>query len=98
MKIAAGFMCLTLLAGVSGCHTLHNRLSHARCSESQTYLGETSVAPLKVPVGLDVPDTTNALRLPNPKGPAPPARPRTAPCLDQPPSFKVEVPKPTPQA
>jgi hypothetical protein len=98
IKIAAGFMCLTLLVGVSGCHTLHNRFSNARCTESQTYLGETSVAPLKVPVGLDAPDTTNALRLPSLKGPAPPARPRTAPCLDQPPSFKVDVPKPAPQA
>jgi uncharacterized lipoprotein len=98
MKFAAGFICLASLVGVSGCHTLHNRFSSSRCSESQTYLGETSVAPLKVPVGLEAPDTTNALRLPNLKGPTPPPRPRNLPCLDEPPSFKVEVPKPAPQA
>ncbi|GAC1453790.1 MAG: hypothetical protein PVSMB6_08690 [Steroidobacteraceae bacterium] len=98
LKIASGCMCLALLTGVSGCHTLHNRISSARCSESRTYQGETSVAPLKVPVGLDAPDPTNALRLPQLSEPAPPPRARNAPCLEQPPSFKVEVPKPAPQA
>jgi uncharacterized lipoprotein len=90
MKIATGFMCLTLLVGVSGCHTLHNKFSSNRCSESRTYEGERSVAPLKVPAGMDAPDVASALRLPQLNEPAPPARPRTAPCLDVPPSFKVE--------
>lgn len=98
MKLATGFMCLTLLMGVSGCHTLHNRFSSNRCTESKTYQGERSVAPLKVPLGLDAPDTTSTLRLPQLNEPAPPPRPRTAPCLDEPPSFKVEVPKRAPQA
>jgi uncharacterized lipoprotein len=90
MKIATGFMCLTLLVGVSGCHMLHNKFSSNRCSESRTYAGERSVAPLKVPSGMDVPETANALRLPQLNEPAPPARARGAPCLDEPPSFKVE--------
>lgn len=98
MKLAAGFICLALLMGVGGCRTLHNKFSSTRCTESKTYQGERSVAPLKVPVGLDAPDTTTALRLPPLNEPAPPPRPRTAPCLDEPPSFKVEVPKPAPQA
>jgi uncharacterized lipoprotein len=92
MKIATGFMCLTLLVGVSGCHTLHNKFSSNRCTEKRSYEGERSVAPLKVPAGMDAPDTVNALRLPALNEPAPPARARSAPCLDEPPSFKVEKP------
>ena len=92
MKIATGFMCVTLLAGVSGCHMLHNKFSSNRCAESRTYEAERSVAPLKVPAGMDTPDTVNALRLPQLNEPAPPPRPRSAPCLDAPPSFKVEKP------
>ena len=92
MKIATGFMCLTLLVGVSGCHMLHNKFSSNRCTENRTYEGERSVAPLKVPAGMDAPETANALRLPQLNEPAPPARARSAPCLDQPPSFKVQKP------
>lgn len=95
MKIASGFVCLALLLGVSGCHMLHNKLSYKSCNEPQIYAGERSVAPLKVPPGMDAPDTTNALRLPSLNEPAPP-RARTAPCLDEPPSFKVA--KSAPQA
>jgi hypothetical protein len=98
MKIATGFVCLALLMGVSGCHTLRNKLTASHCTESRTYEGEGSVAPLKIPVGLDAPDTTAGLRLPQLKVPAPPPRPANSPCLDAPPSFKVEVPKPVPQA
>ena len=100
MKIATGFMCLTLLVSVSGCHMLHNKFSSNRCTENRTYEGERSVAPLKVPSGMDAPETTNALRLPQLNEPAPPARARSAPCLDEPPSFKVQKPATpaTPQA
>ncbi len=97
MKIATGFLCLALLMGVSGCHTLRNKLTESRCTESRTYEGQGSVAPLKIPVGLDAPDTTAGLRLPQLNVPAAP-RAANAPCLDAPPSFKVEVPKPAPQA
>jgi uncharacterized lipoprotein len=100
MKIATGFLCLTLLVGVSGCHMLHNKFSSTRCTESRTYEAERSVAPLKVPAGMDAPETASALRLPQLNDPAPPARARSAPCLDEPPSFKVEKPAPaaTPKA
>ena len=90
MKIATGFMCLTLLVGVSGCHTLHNRFSSNRCTENRTYESERSVAALKIPAGMDAPETANALRLPPLNEPPPPPRARSAPCLDAPPSFKVE--------
>ena len=85
MKIATGFMCLTLLVGVSGCHMLHNKFSSNRCNVSRTYEAERSVAALKVPAGMDAPETANALRLPQLNEPAPPARARSAPaCLQRP--------------
>jgi uncharacterized lipoprotein len=98
MKMLKGLSCLTLLLGLGGCHLLHNKLSYNTCNERQPYEKERSVAPLKIPSGLDSPDTTNALHLPQLNEPAPPPRARTAPCLDEPPSFKVAVQKPAPQA
>jgi uncharacterized lipoprotein len=96
MKIASGFVCLALLMGASGCHLLHSKLSYKSCNERQNYAGERSVAPLKVPLGMDAPDTANALRLPPLNEPAPPPRARSARCLDEPPPFKVA--KTAPQA
>ena len=96
MKMATGFVCLALLLGVSGCHLFKNKLSYKSCNERQSYAGERSVAPLKIPLGMDAPDTANALRLPPLNEPAPPPRARNAPCLDEPPSFKVA--KAAPQA
>ena len=58
----------------------------------------TSVPPLKVPAGLDAPDTTNALRLPALNEPAPPRAHVKDPCLDEPPPFKVQQPARPPQA
>jgi len=54
--------------------------------------------PLKIPSGLDAPDTTNALRLPPLNEPAPAPRKGKQPCLDEPPPFKVTPPGKTPQA
>jgi hypothetical protein len=96
MKMITGFMWLALLMGVSGCHLLKNKLSYKSCNEPQSYARERSVAPLKIPLGMDAPDTANALRLPPLNEPAPPPRGRHAPCLDEPPSFKVA--KAAPQA
>ncbi len=60
-------------------------------------MSATSVPPLKIPPGLDAPDTTSALRLPALNEPPPPARGRKDPCLDDPPSFKITKPA-APQA
>ena len=54
--------------------------------------------PLKIPAGLDAPDTTNALKLPTLNEPPPAARKGKQPCLDEPPPFKVTQPAKTPQA
>jgi len=52
-------------------------------------MGAKSAAPLKIPAGLDPPESGNALRIPALNEPAPPARKGREPCLDEPPPFKV---------
>jgi uncharacterized lipoprotein len=83
-----------LLLALSACHLLHGNACHG----PQAYMGATSVAPLKIPAGLDAPETNNALRIPALNEPAPPARKGKDPCLDQPPAFKVRQAAPAPQA
>ena len=65
-------------------------------------MSATSVAPLKIPAGLDAPEPPMRLRLPALNEPAPPPRTTHCPCLDEPPSFKVKIrnaaPPATPQA
>jgi uncharacterized lipoprotein len=79
--------------GVAGCHTMHERA----CHRPQPYLGAKSVPPLVVPPGLDSPDRTNVLRIPELNGPTAPARSGRQPCLDEPPPYNVPKPAP-PQA
>jgi uncharacterized lipoprotein len=83
---------LILAAAVSlmGCHALTSRTN--ACHNKQPYMAATSVPPLKMPPGLDVPDTTNALHIPDLKEPTPPPRKGKDPCLDEPPAYKVAKP------
>jgi uncharacterized lipoprotein len=82
---------------LSACH-FGSPTKFGECRESNAYLSAGSLPALKVPTGMDAPDTTNLLKLPVLSGPAPPPRPSSAPCLDTPPSYKVATPKPAPQA
>ncbi len=79
-----------LLAVLTGCHPF--RHFTYSCHKPQSYMRATSIAPLKIPTGLDAPDATNALHLPALNEPAPPPRTGHQPCLDEPPSFKVVKP------
>src|SRR5215469_17211602 len=88
---------LLLLPLVGGCHVFRSA-SAKSCHGPQTYQKAQSVPPLKVPAGLDAPDTTSALRLPTLNQPAPPPRRGKQPCLDEPPPYKVTQPAKTPQA
>ncbi|MBV8144407.1 MAG: hypothetical protein JO184_05310 [Gammaproteobacteria bacterium] len=99
MRFARGAMVLLMVAPlVSGCHVFRNASAKA-CHGPQPYQKATTVAPLKIPSGLDAPDTTNALRLPALNEPPPPPRKGRDPCLDEPPPFKVTQPATkTPQA
>jgi uncharacterized lipoprotein len=81
-----------------GCHPFRAMKSRANsCHVKQPYTSASSVAPLKIPSGLDTPDTTNALHIPALNEPAPPVRKGKDPCLDEPPPFKVVKPA-APQA
>jgi len=90
-----GLICVVSLA-FTGCHPIQSlRSRELSCHKKQPYMAATSVAPLKIPAGLDNPDTTNALHIPPLSEPAPPPRRGKEPCLDEPPSYKLP-PKPTP--
>jgi uncharacterized lipoprotein len=84
------------LLSVSGCHMMH-AMHERSCHKPQPYQSSKSVAPLVIPPGLDTPDRTNTLRIPELNTPAPPARTAKQPCLDEPPPFNVPKPAP-PQA
>ena|SRR6516165_7104372 len=98
MKFVRGIVLLLLLLPLAGgCHIFGGATAKA-CHGPQPYQKATTVAPLKIPGGLDAPDTTNALKLPTLNEPAPAARKGNQPCLDEPPPFKVTQPAKTPQA
>ncbi len=83
---------LTVLLLLGGCKALRGGGS---CNKPQPYMAARSVPPLKIPQGLDAPDTASALKLPTLNEPVAP-RSKKDPCLDEPPSFKLS--KPAPQA
>ena len=65
------------------------------CHERQPYQAAGSVAPLHAPEGLAQPNTRNALKIPElPADAVPRVRGKNEPCLDEPPSFYPDRPKP----
>lgn len=88
---------LAALLGLTGCHPLRHLRGGGACHDAKPYMKADSIAPLKIPVGLDAPDTANALHIPALNTPPPPPRKRTDPCLDEPPPFNVPKQAP-PQA
>jgi uncharacterized lipoprotein len=98
MKVSRGIALLVLLLPLAGgCHLFRGATAKA-CHGPQAYQEARSMAPLKIPAGLDAPDTSNALRLPQLNEPAPPPRSGKQPCLDEPPPFKITQPAKVPQA
>jgi uncharacterized lipoprotein len=81
--------------GLTGCK--HLRTMARACYQIKPYQRAQSVAPLKIPPGLDTPDNANALHIPALNTPEPPPRKKTDPCLDEPPPFNVAKQAP-PQA
>jgi uncharacterized lipoprotein len=97
MRSVRGIVLLLLLLPLAGgCHFFRNASAKA-CHNPQPYQKATTAPPLKIPSGLDAPDTTNALRLPTLNEPPPTPRKGAQPCLDEPPPFKVTAPAKTPQ-
>ena len=85
-----------LVLTAAGCHPFRH-YTYA-CHKKQPYMQASSIPSLNVPSGMDAPDTTNALHLPQLNEPAPPARKGQEPCLDEPPAFKVPKAAPAPKA
>lgn len=79
MLVAAG-------AALSGCHTLR-AFTQSSCPEDRgAYTKAASIPPIRVPVGIDPPDTKSALQLPPLNEPDLPPGAKGA-CLDEPPRF-----------
>ena len=82
-------MFFTAAALLSGCH-LFSKLT-PDCHTAQEYQRAGQVAPLKVPAGLDAPNTKDALVIPTVDLALPPPGPKDA-CLDVPPRYKPAPP------
>lgn len=77
---------------LSGC-VLHHRTTVAACKQPQFSGDNRTLQPLRVPPGLDAPDTAEGVRIPALNQPAP-VRAQGAPCLDWPPAYVTEPPVP----
>jgi uncharacterized lipoprotein len=66
-------------------------LSSLDCHKRQDYQHARQLPPIKVPPGLDAPNTQSALSIP-PVDEAPPAPGPHDPCLDLPPKYKPAPP------
>jgi uncharacterized lipoprotein len=71
---------------LGGCHIFGHKT--AECHRPQEYQRAAQVAPLKVPSGLDNPNTASALVIPTVELAPPPPGPHDA-CLDEPPRYKA---------
>ena len=81
----ASLVSCTLLLGAC---SMFNRGGKHGCREPDVARSAVSHPPLKVPPGLDTPDTRNAVRVPPLDAPEQPRRPGDA-CLSAPPDFKA---------
>jgi hypothetical protein len=77
----AGFAVLAVMLVASGCRSLTNN-----CSKPGAYDTAEEVPSLKVPLGLDGPDTRQAMSIPALKEPEAPL-PEGSRCLEEPPAF-----------
>ena len=89
MSLDRVLMLIAAAALMSGCH-LFSKLT-PDCHTPQEYQRAGQIAPLKVPAGLDKPNTQGALIIPAAALAPPPPGPKDA-CLDVPPRYKPAPP------
>ena len=89
MSLDRIFMLIAAAALMSGCH-LFSKLT-PDCHTPQEYQRAGQVAPLKVPEGLDSPNTQGALVIPTVALALPPPGPKDT-CLDVPPRYEPAPP------
>ncbi|HVO47410.1 MAG TPA: hypothetical protein VMT29_13870 [Steroidobacteraceae bacterium] len=89
-RLIALAVAVVAMTALTACHPLRTlRNVGGTCHDPKPYMKANSVAPLKIPAGLDTPDNAAALHIPALNSPEPPPRKRTDPCLEEPPPFQV---------
>ena len=86
LSVGLGVLAASLL---SGCGFF--RASSQNCRDDTVYLGAREEAPLRIPPGLEAPDTRKALKVPDLNVPEAPRGP-DAKCLDAPPPYSAPKP------
>jgi uncharacterized lipoprotein len=74
---------LAAALALAGCGWLPD--AYSGCNEAQPYQAANDVGPLRVPAGADLPDTRNALKIPELARPELPRDPGS--CLEHPPPY-----------
>ena len=93
MRIRAKrFAVIAAAAALSGCGWLPD--AYTGCDEARPYQAAKDAGPLRVPAGADLPDTRNALKIPELKKPELPREPGS--CLEHPPAYGGESAQPAP--
>jgi uncharacterized lipoprotein len=87
---AMRFLSLAALLPLAGCGLLPD--AYTGCDEARPYQTAKEMGPLRVPAGADLPDTKNALKIPDVKAPDIPLEAGT--CLEHPPPFGKDRPQP----
>jgi uncharacterized lipoprotein len=82
-------LCVVVASLLSGCGFF--RASSESCRDDALYAGAREEAPLRIPPGLQAPDTRNALKVPDLNVPEAP-RAAGAGCLDAPPPYSTPKP------
>ena len=94
---APRILAVVLLAAVvcvtAGCNPFRRSHADAVCKGPEGYSDAASAPSLKIPAGLESPDTRSALRIPDLSTPEPPARRESQGCLDAPPKYAIVKPK-----
>jgi uncharacterized lipoprotein len=93
-RLALRWAALATALPLAGCGWLPD--AYSGCDEARPYQAAKQAEPLKVPAGADLPDTRNALKIPEL---ARPELPRDAgSCLEHPPPYGDERPKAGPES
>lgn len=95
VKLRAACVLAAVVPALSGCQALH-AITATSCTKPRHYMLARSIPPLKIPIGLNAPDTRNSLVVPSLKGPTPPP-PAGRPCLDAPPPYLMAPAQPSPR-
>jgi uncharacterized lipoprotein len=93
MRVRASLAAVLAAAALPGCGWLPD--AYTGCDEARPYQSARDVGPLRVPAGADLPDTRNALKIPELKSPELPREPGT--CLEHPPPYAEAPAAPSPQ-